>query len=165
MECKLSTLRPLTWTQYHALSMENYFPRTLRERKKDELRTLEQGIMYVGTYESNFSVLSRYALKLVTTEEEKNRLFVNGLNFELHLLYVHMTSVENSFNEATYFVKKTEGGEEKVRLRHWLKNIKTHETFRAPILEVKVVQHLHLGQSSLLCLPLQVIARVINIRI
>lgn len=124
MECKLSTLRPLTWTQYHALSMENYFPRTLRERKKDELRTLEQGIMYVDTYESNFSVLSRYALKLVTTEEEKNRLFVNGLNFELHLLYVHMTSVENSFNEATYFVKKAEGGRGKGQAKALAKKYK-----------------------------------------
>jgi len=55
------------------------------------------------------SILCRDMLQLVTTEEERIRLFVKGLNFELQVLSVHMTSAGKSFNEVTYFVKKVEG--------------------------------------------------------
>ncbi|KAH0658132.1 hypothetical protein KY289_026880 [Solanum tuberosum] len=78
-----STLPPLTWTQFHALFLEKYVPRTLRDRKKDEFMALEQGGMYVAAYESKFHALSRYASQLVTTEEERIRLFIRGLNSEL----------------------------------------------------------------------------------
>ena len=35
MECRSSTLPLLTWTQFHALFLEKYVRRTLRDRKKD----------------------------------------------------------------------------------------------------------------------------------
>jgi len=74
-------------------------PRTLRDRKKNEFMALEQGGMSVATYEAKFHALSRYAMQLVTTEEERIRLFIKGLNSELQVLYVHMTSAWKSFNE------------------------------------------------------------------
>ncbi|WMV26670.1 hypothetical protein MTR67_020055 [Solanum verrucosum] len=103
------TLPPLTWTQFHALFLEKYVFRTLRDRKKDKFMTLEQGGMFVAAYEVKFHALSRYATQLVTTEEERICLFVKGLNSELQLLSVHMTSAGKNFNEVTDFVKKVEG--------------------------------------------------------
>jgi len=41
MDCKSSTLPPLTWTQFHALFLEKYVPRTLRDCKKDDFMALE----------------------------------------------------------------------------------------------------------------------------
>ncbi|WMV40989.1 hypothetical protein MTR67_034374 [Solanum verrucosum] len=79
-------------------------PRTLRDRKKDEFMALEQGGMSVAAYEAKFHALSRYATKLVTTEEERIRLFIRGLNSELHVLSVHMTSAGRSINESSAVV-------------------------------------------------------------
>ncbi|WMV41337.1 hypothetical protein MTR67_034722 [Solanum verrucosum] len=73
--------------------------RTLRDRKKDEFMALEQGGMTLAAYEAKFHALSRYATQLVTTEEEGIRLFIRGLNSELLVLSVHMTSIGRSFNE------------------------------------------------------------------
>ncbi|WMV08073.1 hypothetical protein MTR67_001458 [Solanum verrucosum] len=95
--------------KFHAQHLEKYVPRTLRDRKKDEFMALEQGGMCVVGYEAKFHGLSRYASQLVTSEEERIHLFVKGLNSELQVLYVHMTSARKSFNEVTYFVKKVEG--------------------------------------------------------
>lgn len=67
-------------------------PRTLRDRKKDEFMALEQSGMSMAAYEAKFHVLSRYATQLVATEEKRIRLFIRGLNSELQVLSVHMTS-------------------------------------------------------------------------
>jgi len=109
MECRSSTLPPLTWTQFHALFLEKYVPRTLRDRKKDEFMALEQGGMSVAAYEAKFHALSRYDTQLMTTEEEKICLFVKGLNSELQVLSVHMTSAGKIINDISYPVKKVEG--------------------------------------------------------
>jgi len=53
MECRCSTLPPLTWTQFHALFPEKYVPRTLRDHKKDEFMALEEGGMCVASYEAS----------------------------------------------------------------------------------------------------------------
>ena len=54
-------LPPLTCTHFHALFLDKYVPITLRNRKKNELMTLEQGGMSVATYEAKFHALYRYA--------------------------------------------------------------------------------------------------------
>ncbi|KAH0665419.1 hypothetical protein KY285_026625 [Solanum tuberosum] len=102
VECRSSVLPPLTWTQFHALLLEKYVPQTLRDRKKDDFMALEQGGMSVAAYEAKFHALSRYATQLVTTEEERIRLFIKGLNSELQVLSIHMTSVGKNFNEGSY---------------------------------------------------------------
>lgn len=43
MECKSLVLPPLTWTQFHALILNKYVPRTLRNSKQYEFMALEQG--------------------------------------------------------------------------------------------------------------------------
>ncbi|KAH0772846.1 hypothetical protein KY290_009983 [Solanum tuberosum] len=65
--------------------------------------------IFVAGYEAKFHALSRYATQLVTTEEERICLFIRGLNSELQVLSVHMTSAGRSFNNVTYYVKKLEG--------------------------------------------------------
>lgn len=54
--------------QFHALFLKKYAPKTLRDRKKDELQ-------------------------LVTNEEDRIRLFIKRLNSELQVLSIHLTSV------------------------------------------------------------------------
>ena len=46
--------------------------------------------MFVVAYDSKFHVLSIYATQLVTTKEDKIRLFIKGLNSELHISSIHM---------------------------------------------------------------------------
>ncbi|XP_049394681.1 uncharacterized protein LOC125858968 [Solanum stenotomum] len=70
-----------------AIIVPKYVPRTLRDRKKDELMAFEQGGMYVAAYEAKFHDLSRYATQFVTTEKERIRLFFKRLNFELQGSY------------------------------------------------------------------------------
>lgn len=83
MECKYSVLPPLTLTKFHAMFIEIYVSRTLRDRMKDDFLLLEQGVMSVAAYEIKFHALSRHAMQLVTSEEERICSFINRLNFEL----------------------------------------------------------------------------------
>lgn len=46
---------------------------------------------------------------MFNTEEERTRLFIKGLDFELQVLSVHMNFVDWSFNEVIDYVKKVEG--------------------------------------------------------
>ncbi|WMV08475.1 hypothetical protein MTR67_001860 [Solanum verrucosum] len=64
----------------------------MRDRKKDEFMALKQGGMTVAAYEVKFHALSRYATQLVTSEKDRFCLFIKGLNLELQVLSVHMTS-------------------------------------------------------------------------
>lgn len=47
--------------------------------------------MYVAAHETKFSILSRYAMQLETTKEERVHLLAKGLHFELCALSIHMT--------------------------------------------------------------------------
>lgn len=47
MECISLVLSPFIWTQFHALFMEKFLPRTLTDRKKYEFIALEQDGMFV----------------------------------------------------------------------------------------------------------------------
>lgn len=50
--------------------------RTLKDHKKDEFMGLEQGGMFVSSYEAKFYVFSRYATQLVTTKDERIQIFI-----------------------------------------------------------------------------------------
>ena len=47
----------MTWASFSSLFMEKYIPRTLRDRKRDEFLSLEQGRMSVTAYEAKFRAL------------------------------------------------------------------------------------------------------------
>ena len=54
----------MTWASFSSLFMEKYIPRTLRDRRRDEFLSLEQGRMSVTAYEAKFRALARYATQL-----------------------------------------------------------------------------------------------------
>lgn len=64
------------WTHFHSLFLEQYVSRTLKDHKKDEFMGLEQGGMFVSSYEAKFYVFSRYATQLVTTKDERIQIFI-----------------------------------------------------------------------------------------
>lgn len=84
-------------------------PRTFKDHKKEDFMAFEQGGIYMASYEPKFHALSRYATQLVTIEEERIYLFIKGLNSELQILSVYMTSTERSLKEVTNFVTKVDG--------------------------------------------------------
>ena len=64
--------------------------------------------MSVATYETKYYTLPRYAMQLITTDEETIRMFIRVLNSEFEVLYVHTTSAGNNFNAVTNNIKKVE---------------------------------------------------------
>lgn len=68
--------------------------------------SLDQGCIDVTTYEVKFLSFSRYAMQLVTIEEERICLFIKGINSEFFVLFDHMNSEGKIFNEVTNLVKK-----------------------------------------------------------
>lgn len=62
MECRSSTLPPLTWTQFIAFYCREVCSNTLKDRKKDEFMVLKQGGMSVAANGAKFHTLSIYVM-------------------------------------------------------------------------------------------------------
>ena len=58
-------------------------PATYRNAKIREFTNLRQGAMSVAEYEAKFDQLSRYAMHLVATEQDKCNKFEDGLRIEV----------------------------------------------------------------------------------
>ena len=54
VECQPAQVPPMTWASFSSLFMEKYIPRTLRDRRRDEFLSIEQGKMSVTAYEAKF---------------------------------------------------------------------------------------------------------------
>ena len=89
--------------------MEKYIPRTLRDRRRDEFPSLEQGRMSVTAYEDRFRALSRYATQLCFSAEERIRRFVKGLRSDLQIPALQVASAAKSFQEVVDFKIEVEG--------------------------------------------------------
>ncbi|XP_069145911.1 uncharacterized protein [Solanum lycopersicum] len=59
VDCQPTEAPPMTWVSFSRLFMEKYIPGTLRDRKRDEFLSLEQGRLSITAYEAKFSALSR----------------------------------------------------------------------------------------------------------
>ena len=90
--------------------MEKYIPRTLRDRRRDEFLSLEQGRMSVIAYEAKFCALSRYATQLCFSPQERICRFVKGLRLELWISVLQVAATAKSFQEVVDFVIEVEGG-------------------------------------------------------
>ena len=99
----------MTWASFSSLFMEKYIPRTLRDRRRDEFLSLEQGRMSVTAYEAMFRALSRYATKLYFSPQERIRRFVKGLRSELRISSLQVAATAKSFQEVVDFVIEVEG--------------------------------------------------------
>ena len=85
VECQPTQEPPMTWASFSSLFMEKYIPQTVRDRRKDEFLSLEQGRMSVTAYEAKFRALSRYATQLCFSPQERIRRFVKGLRSDLQI--------------------------------------------------------------------------------
>ena len=89
--------------------MEKYIPRTLRDRRRDEFLSLEQGRMSVTAYEAKFRALSRYATQFFFSPQERIRRFVKGLRSDLQIPALQVAAAAKSFQEVVDFVIEVEG--------------------------------------------------------
>ena len=99
----------MTWASFSSLFMEKYIPRTLRDRRRDEFLSLEQGRMSVTAYEAKFHALSRYATQLCFSPQERIRRFVKGLRSDLWISALQVAATAKSFQEVVDFVIEVEG--------------------------------------------------------
>ena len=99
----------LTWKDFKKEFFQQYYPKVYINEKRTEFLRLHQGRMTVGEYESTFTSLSRFATKFVDDEEEKCRLFLEGLNLLIRSKVGMHTY--NSYNELVQGAMKDEGYE------------------------------------------------------
>ena len=97
VECQPAQAPPMTWASFSSLFMEKYIPRTLRDRRRDEFFSLEQGRMSVTTYEAKICALSRYATQHCFSPQERIRRFVKGLRSDLQIPALQVSTAAKSF--------------------------------------------------------------------
>ena len=85
VECQQAQAPPMTWASFSILFMEKYIPCTLRDKRRDEFLSLEQGRMSVTAYEAKFRALFRYATQLCFSPQERICRFVKGLRSDLQI--------------------------------------------------------------------------------
>ena len=88
--------------------MEKYIPRTLRDRRRDEFLSIEQGRMSVASYETKFHALSRYATQLCFSPQEWIHRFLKGLRSDLQISALQVAAAAKSFQEVVDFVIEVE---------------------------------------------------------
>ena len=81
----------------------------MRDKKRDEFLSLEQGKMSVTAYEAKFRALSKYATQLCFSPQEWICRFVKGLSSELQISSLQVAATAKSFQEVVYFVIEVEG--------------------------------------------------------
>ena len=99
----------MTWASFSSLFMEKYIPWTLRDKRRDEFLSLEQGRMSVTAYEAKFRALSRYATQLCFSSQEWIRRFVKGLRSDLQIPALQVAAAAKFFQEVVDFVIEVEG--------------------------------------------------------
>ena len=117
VECQLAQAPPMTWASFFSLFMEKYIPRTLRDRRRDEFLSLEQGRMSVTVYEAKFRALSRYATQLCFSPQEWIRRFVKGLRSDLQIAALQVATTEKILPGGGRFRDRS-GKSEARRLHH-----------------------------------------------
>jgi hypothetical protein len=71
------------WNEFKAHFHTHYVPCGTMKLKKKEFVDLKQGNMTVNEYLNSFIQLSRYAPDDINSDEEKNDMFLNGLNYDI----------------------------------------------------------------------------------
>ena len=99
----------MTWASFASLFMEKYIPRTLRDRRRDEFLSLDQGRIFVVAYAVKFCALSRYATQLCFSPQEWIRRFVKELRSDLQIPALQVAAAAKSFQEVVDFVIEVEG--------------------------------------------------------
>ena len=98
----------MTWASFSSLFMEKYIPRTLRDKRRDEFLSLEQGRMSDTAYQAKFRALSRYATQLCFSPQERIRRFMKGLRSDFQISALQVAAAAKSFQEVVDFVIEVE---------------------------------------------------------
>ena len=77
---KTAPLESVTWEFFLAEFKKQYVGRIYLSNMRREFHNLKQRQMSVTEYQRKFTRLSKYALEMLVTEEEKCRKFEDGLN-------------------------------------------------------------------------------------
>ncbi|XP_069155758.1 uncharacterized protein [Solanum lycopersicum] len=107
-ECQPAQAPPMNWASFSSLFMEKYIPRTLRDKRRDKILSLEQGRMSVTAYEAKFRALSRYSTQLCFSPQERIQSFVKGLRSNLQIQALQVAAAAKSFQEVVDFVIEVE---------------------------------------------------------
>ncbi|XP_027169505.1 uncharacterized protein LOC113769237 [Coffea eugenioides] len=93
---------PRTWANFVREFNAKYFPPLVQEKKEDEFIRLRQGTQPVAEYESQFTRLSKFAPKLILTEQRRARRFLQGLNIEIQkdLAVAQITTFSDAVEKA-----------------------------------------------------------------
>ncbi|XP_069151844.1 uncharacterized protein [Solanum lycopersicum] len=100
---------PMTSALLSSLFMEKYIPQTLRDKRRDEFLSLQQGRMSVAAYEAKFHALSRYATHLCFGPKERIRRFVKGLRLDLRIPSLEVAAAAKSLKEVVNFLIEVKG--------------------------------------------------------
>ena len=99
----------MTWASFSSLFMEKYIPRTLRDRKRDEFLSLEQGRMSVTAYKAKFRALSSMPPNFVSVHKSGFTVLFRALRSELRISALQVAATAKSFQEVVDFVIEVEG--------------------------------------------------------
>ncbi|XP_070002610.1 uncharacterized protein [Nicotiana sylvestris] len=103
---------PLSWQQFSALFLEMYVPQSCIELLRRQFKWLTQGDMTVSQYEMRFSELARHAIWMISSNRERIRRFVDGLNYHLRILITREIVLGATFEEVVDIAREIE------RVRH-----------------------------------------------
>jgi hypothetical protein len=73
----------ITWNEFKAHFCNHYVPHGTMKLKMKEFTNLRQGNMTVNEYLNSFIQLSTYATKDIDTDENKQDMFLEGLNDDI----------------------------------------------------------------------------------
>jgi hypothetical protein len=76
---------PVTWNEFVTSFRARHIPAGVVAQKQEEFRTLRMGSMTMSEYHDKFEQLARYAPNEVREDADKQRLFLNGIYYELRL--------------------------------------------------------------------------------
>jgi hypothetical protein len=76
---------PVTWNEFVRDFRARHIPEGVIELKQEEFGNLRMGQMSVSEYHDKFSQLARYAPNEVREDADKQRLFLKGIYYDLHL--------------------------------------------------------------------------------
>ncbi|XP_027150344.1 uncharacterized protein LOC113750581 [Coffea eugenioides] len=102
-----------TWLNFVREFNEKYLLPIVHEKREDDFIKFRQGTLSVSEYEIQFIKLSKFALKLIATEQRRVRRFVQGFNVEIQ--EVLAAAQINTFTEVLEKTQRVEIAKAQVR--------------------------------------------------
>ncbi|MBM1124208.1 retrotransposon gag domain-containing protein, partial [Klebsiella pneumoniae] len=98
----------ISWEDFKEMFLDEFFPDTLRERKREEFANLTQQNLTVEQYQRRFMSLSRYATDMISSEKRKIRKFETGLRPNIYIPVV--SSLHQTYKDCVNIALRVEDG-------------------------------------------------------